>query len=58
MSKRIECTLTDRQWFLLSTAVCQYELALEDDIGYGSEPPQTMGAFHRMSNKIWHGDPS
>ena len=52
MSRRINCTLTDRQFDLLVAAVASYDLALEEFIDDGVEPPQAMGASKRMWDKI------
>ena len=52
MSRRIDCTLTDRQWELLLEAVAQFEVALEDEIWAGDAPPQSALALERMWNRI------
>ena len=52
VSRRIDCTLTDRQWELLLEAVAQFEVALEDEIWAGDAPPQSAAAFERMWDRI------
>ena len=52
MSRRIDCTLTDRQWELLLEAVARFEVALGDDIWAGDVPPQSALAFERMWDRI------
>jgi hypothetical protein len=52
MSRRINCTLTDRQWHLLVDAVGQYEVALEDEIASGDAPPQSAAALERMWDRV------
>ena len=50
--RRINCTLTDRQWSLLVAAVAYYDEVLEEYIDDGVEPPQAMAASNRMWAKI------
>ena len=52
MSRRINCTLTARQWHLLVDAVGQYEVALEDEIASGDAPPQSAAALERMWDRV------